>query len=348
MAYTDIDKPSDYFNTVLYTGNGGTQSITGVGFQTDWSWIKRRDGSAFHVVTDSVRGATKQIYPNDNQAEGTRAQGLQSFDSDGYTLGNEGDTNASSSTYVGWNWKAGTSFTNDASATGIGSIDSSGSVNQDAGFSIISYTGTGNAATVSHGLGVAPKMIIIKNRSTTNGWEVYHQSIGNTKYLALNVNDAALASASRWNNTSPTSTVFTVNTEGGVNSNGGNLIAYCFANKKGYSKFGSYTGNGSASSGTFCFTGMKPSFVMIKRTDTTGSWEMYDAKREGFNPQVHGLYANGTNAEDNTDDLLDLLSNGFKLYHDGGGLNASGGTYIFAAFASNPFVTSTGVPATAR
>ena len=349
MAYTVIDKPSDYFNTVLYTGNGGTQAISGIGFAPNWVWIKRRDGSAFHVVTDSVRGATKQIYPNDNQAEGTRAQGLQSFDSDGYTLGNEGDTNASSSTYVGWNWKAGTSFTNDASATGIGSIDSAGSVSTDAGFSIVSWTGTGSNGTISHRLGSVPKMIIIKDRSNTRNWQVYHVGYGNSGSGQLNLN-AAFSGDGMFQSTDPTSTVFSVGTSVNANASGANIIAYCFAEVKGYSKFGSYVGNGSATNGTFVYLGFRPAFVLWKRTQDSGyDWDIYDTARDTHNVAFKELLANGNGAEsDGTTLSLDILSNGFKLRTNNNNGNASGKTYIYMAFAENPFVTSTGIPATAR
>ena len=350
MSYTNgLDKPSDYFVSNLHTGNGGTLNITSLDFQPDWVWVKERNNAKDHALYDSVRGANKLLESNKTGLEATTSAGISSFNSDGWTTGDFFQTNDNGDSYVSWNWKAGTSFTNDASATGIGSIDSSGSVNQDAGFSIISYTGTGNAATVSHGLGVAPKMIIIKNRSTTNGWEVYHQSIGNTKYLALNVTDAALASASRWNNTSPTSTVFTVNTEGGVNSSGGNLIAYCFADVQGYSKVGgSYTGNGNAD-GTFVYTGFKPGFFMAKRIDASDMpWVMIDNKRNSFNALSNTLLANSAEAANTGTDRADFLSQGVKIRTTSGAWNASGASFIFMAFAENPFVTSTGVPATAR
>ena len=348
MAYTDIDKPSDYFNTVLYTGNGGTQSITGVGFQTDWSWIKRRDGSAFHVVTDSVRGATKQIYPNDNQAEGTRAQGLQSFDSDGYTLGNEGDTNASSSTYVGWNWKAGTSFTNDASATGIGSMDSAGSVNEEAGFAIVSYTGNETASTLKHGLSTVPQMIIVKGLISARDWIVGHHTQGWTKSAMLN-ETTAYSNQTHWNNTAPTSSVFTI--EGGsnsnVNTNNAGYIAYIFSERKGYSKFSSYVGNGS-SSGTYVHLGFKPAFIIQKNTSSADAWVMFDNKRNGYNTAGNEkLYPNASTAEADVSEI-DFLSNGFKLRAGGNQNNNNGEVYIYMAFAEQPFVTSTGVPATAR
>ena len=346
MAYTTIDKPSDYFNTKLYTGNGGTQSITGVGFQPDWSWIKRRDGSAFHVVTDSVRGATKQIYPNDSQAEGTRAQGLQSFDSDGYTLGNEGDTNASSSTYVAWNWLA----SNTTASNSNGSITSTVSANTTAGFSIVSYTGTGSNATVGHGLGVAPKMIICKGRSfsTSAHWLTYHEAMGNTSAMKLNLTSAKETTVYYWNNTSPTSSTFSLGAGTEANSSSATFIAYCFAEKKGYSKFGSYTGNGNAD-GTFVYTGFKPAFVIIKYTEGTANWIMWDNKRNSFNVTNLLLKPNLSNAENtSTGNALDFTSNGFKCRGTDSGSNVSGGNYIYMAFAENPFVTSTGIPSCAR
>ena len=356
MAYTDIDKPSDYFNTVLHSGdNSSPEPISGFGFQPDWIWTKCRTAAYDHSISDSVRGANKTIRSNNTSAEVSNDVygNLTAFNSDGFTATTGSSSinyyNQSGQTYVNWGWKAGTSFTNDASATGIGSIDSTGSVNTDAGFSIISYTGTGSAATVAHGLGVAPAMIIIKNRSTTNGWEVYHQSIGNTKYLALNVTDAALASASRWNNTSPTSTVFTVNTENGVNKSGSNLIAYCFAEKQGYSKFGSYTGNGSTD-GIFVYTGFKPAWLVAKRTNDTGAWYTVDNKRDTFNVTHKWLDLNSSDAENTSSAALnvDFLSNGFKNRTSNNSRNGSGQSYIYMAFAENPFTTSTGIPATAK
>jgi len=360
MAYTTIDKPSDYFDTKLYTGTG-SNNITLTMDNVGWVWMKNRTNSGNHILMDIVRGGNnsnsqKPVLVSNitgaEQGSDITATGGVAFGSTSTVIGSDNGgynyNNSTSSNYVAWHWGTGTSFTNDASSTGIGSIDSTGSVSTDAGFSIISYTGTGSAATVAHGLGSTPKMIIVKNRSSSQHWQVYHISTGNTKSSQLSGGGGADTASTYWNNTSPTSTVFSIGTGTPTNGNGNAIIAYCFSERKGFSKFGSYTGNGSASSGTFIYTGFKPAFVMIKRTDTTSSWEMYDAKREGFNPQVHALYANGNNAEDNTDDLLDLLSNGFKLYHDGGGLNASGSSYIFMAFAENPFVSSTGVPATAR
>ena len=356
MAYTVIDKPSDYFNTVLYSGNNTAQAVAGVGFQPDWVWLKERNGTEQHNLYDSVRGVHKRLMADGVNAEYDSDTQLTVFGSDGFSVGSSDAINDAGNTMVAWNWRAGTAFTNDASSTSIGTLDSAGSSNQEAGFSIVSYTSNGSSnQSVAHNLGGVPEMIISKNRDSTsasyNYWTVYHHSLAtaNDKKLKLNTTDAA-SSTNEWGDTDPTSTVYSLHTsgDGTTNHSTDKIISYCFRSIKGYSKIGSYTGNGNASSGTFVYTGFKPAFVMIKRTDTTGSWEMYDAKREGFNPQVHGLYANLSNAEDNTDDLLDLLSNGFKLYHDGGGLNASGGSYIYMAFAKAPLVGTNGVTAKAR
>ena len=313
MAYTVIDKPSDYFNTVLYTGNGSTQSITGVNFQPDWVWLKQRSGTSNHRCYDIVRGATKQIYPNLTNAENTETNGLTSFNSDGFSLGNEGGHNQNGQTFASWNWKAGTSFTNDASSTGVGSIDSAGSFNNDAGFSIVSYTGTGGNETIKHGMNITPSMIIFKNRDTTNSWNVYHTALGNGKFIRLN-DSGAPGNTGRFNSTSPTSSVFSVGVNGAnaVNGDGNSIIAYCFAEVKGYSKFGSYTGNGNAD-GTFVYTGFKPAWLMIKRTDSANAWIIQDNKRDPFNVVTLNLNANTNGADNNNQGFLDFTANGFKL-----------------------------------
>ena len=338
-----IDKPTDYFDAKIYTGNGSTgHAITGVGHQQDLTWIKQRSGAEWHILIDSVRGVTKYINSNDTGAERTSSNFIESFDSNGFTLGSANDTNQNSQTYASWNWKAGGS----ASSNSNGSITSSVSANQDAGFSIVTYTGGGGNATVGHGLGVAPGMMIIKNRSASQNWVVYHQSIGNTKNLYLNRTDVTNTTSGWFNNTSPTSTVFTIGNDGAVSGNGNNLVAYCFAEKQGYSKFGSYTGNGSEN-GVFCFTGMKVGWLMVKRTDSANSWIIMDNKGNTFNPMGEELKAE-ENGAGNDATRWDQLSNGFKLRNAGAAVNASGGSYIYMAFASNPLVTSTGVPATAR
>jgi hypothetical protein len=348
MAYTDIDKPSDYFNTKLYTGNGGTQSITGVGFQPNMTWIKGRSFADNHFITDSVRGVTKTIFPDLTAAEETQSGALTAFGSDGFSVGSMAEGNTNGATICSWNWKAGTSFTNDASGTGIGTIDSTGSVNQDAGFSIVSWTGDGNTSgTIKHGLSTAPAMIISKNRDGAENWFCYHKSLGATKYIRLNITNAAGSATSIWNDTEPTTSVFTVGNDTSVNSNNVKYIAYCFSEKQGYSKFGSYTGNGNAD-GTFVYTGFAPAFFILKRTDATEQWLIKDNKRPSYNPN-NTLYANLTNAEDTSSSVYgDFVSNGVKLRGTYNGMNASGASYIYMAFAENPFVTSTGVPATAR
>ena len=348
MAYSSIVKPEDYFNTKLYDGNGTTNTaITGVGFQPDWLWVKARDMTYDHNIFDAVRGSTKRIATNLTDAESTQAEMIKSFASDGFNLGDNGGVNQNTKIYVAWNWKANGA----GSANTDGSINTTAtSVNTTAGFSIVSYTGTGSLATVGHGLGATPGLLIIKNRNTTNGWEVYHKSLGNTKYMQLHTNGTGGTSATRWNDTSPTNSVFTVNTEDGVNKSGNNMIAYCFAEKKGYSKFGSYRGNGSTN-GTFIYTGFKPAFVITKKTSGTGDWMIRDNKRD-FNGSWRDLYANNTNAETSPDSNTqsDLLSNDFKLRMTHTNHNEDGGDYIYMAFAEEPLVANVGasIPATAR
>ena len=352
MAYTTIDKPTDYFNTVLYTGNGSSgHAITGVGFAPNWVWIKNRGATGNHQTFDTIRGVTETLQPDRNIAETAVASMLTAFGSDGFTVGDHSGVNDNTNTYVAWNWKAGTSFTNDASSTGVGSIDSAGSVNTDAGFSITSYTGTGSAATVAHGLGVAPSVYILKNRTSTSNWFVYHKSTGATKSLFLDGTDAAITSSGYFNNTEPTSSVFSIGSESDLSGSSQNMIAYCFAEKKGFSKFGSYTGNGN-NDGTFIYTGFKPAWVMIKRSNSSGEgWHIYDNKRNTFNLVTQILTAHNSNQEATGSaggDVIDMLSQGFKCRGTHGAINGSSNTYIYMAFASNPFVTSTGIPTTAR
>ena len=348
MAYTDIDKPSDYFNTsAVWSGDDSEHTISGIGHQPNFTWIKGVNIGTQHYLFDSVRGATKVIISNGTNAEFTVAQTLKSWNSDGFVLGTSDDVNGSGRTYVSWNWKAGTSFTNDASSTGIGSIDSAGSFNNDAGFSIVSWTGTLANGTVKHGLNTAPKMILIKCRGTgSRSWVVYHDSIGNTKHLTLQETDAAATSSASFNNTSPTSSVFSLGSSNNANDNT-TMIAYCFAEKQGYSKFGSYTGNGNAD-GPFVYTGFKPAFVMAKKSSGTEDWSITDNKMNTFNVCNNKLRPNSTSQQSTGNAHIDFLSNGFKWKSTSGEFNASSSTYIYMAFAENPFTTSTGVPATAR
>ena len=348
MAYTDIDKPSDYFNTKLYTGNGSTgHAITGVGFQPDWVWIKSRDsGSDNHNAFDVVRGASKGLQPNDTDAEYTASSVHESFDTDGFTLGDNGQVNGSSESFVSWNWKAGGS----ASTNTSGSTNTSVSVNTDAGFSIVTYPGNSTSgATFGHGLGVKPSMIITKARTRLSMWNVYHKGLTNyTKGIYLNATDAEFAGGA-FEAGEPNANTFTLTNGTHVNGSGETYVAYCFAEKKGYSKFGSYTGNGNAD-GTFVYTGFKPAFVMVKLVSAAGEdWFICDNKREGYNAENNRLLPNLNSAE-STDSPIDILSNGFKARTSGANVNAAE-DYLYMAFAENPFVTSTSngsIPATAR
>jgi hypothetical protein len=352
MAYTDIDKPSDYFNTVTWTGTSdATTSVTGVNFQPDFIWIKNRVVADDHMLYDSVRGGDKRIFSNSTAAEGTESQGIQSFDSNGFTTGTHRGTGGDSgNTMVAWNWLA----SNTTASNTSGSITSTVSANTTSGFSIVSYTGNGTSndtATIGHGLGVGANFIIIKDRSDTSGWLVSSTALGWNNRLRLEGTQASASDTYAFgvSGVTPSSSTFTVSASSGddhTNISGDNYIAYCFAEKKGFSKFGSYTGNGSAD-GTFVYTGFKPAFVIIKRTDTTAFWRLYDNKRNTFNIVDKRIAPNDSGAETTADDL-DFLSNGFKQRGTSGANNASGGSYIYMAFAENPFVTSTSIPCTAR
>ena len=349
MAYTTINKSTSYFNTVLYTGNGGTNAITGVGFQPDWVSIKRRSGSAAKGgVFDVVRGVTKLLSTSLSDAEDTRADSLTAFGTDGFTLGADTGNyvNTNSETFASWNWKAGGT----GSANSNGSVYSTVSVNTTAGFSIVSWTGTGANATVGHGLGAVPQVFIIKNRSVVGEWGVYHHSLTNAEQVSLflDLNNAVSGtSASRYNNTAPTSSVFSLGSGSLYNGSGNNMIAYCFAEKSGYSKFGKYTGNGNAD-GTFVYTGFKPTWVLGKRTDSANNWYLFDTVRDPFNLTTKKLRPDTSAAEnDNSSKAIDILSNGFKIKNSDAEFNASGGTYIYMAFGQT-LVGSNNIPSTAR
>lgn len=456
MAYSTIDKSTAHFNTKLYTGNGSTQSITGVGFQPDWTWIKERNGAVYHQLADAVRGNTKYVTTNVNSAEATETTQITAFDSDGFSLGNKTNTNNNSDTYVSWNWLAGGTtpsqtytvkvvsdsgnkyrfddfgtsavtldlqeggtYTFDQSdssnaghplrfsttsngshgggseyTTGVttngtpgssgaytritvaasaptlyyyctqhsgmggqantnstfgssnfsGSVQSTVSANTTAGFSIVkfNYPSSGNF-TFGHGLGVAPRMFILKGYTGTANWQVYHESVGNTKNTQINYTNASSSAANWWGSTSPTTTVCTVGSD--LIETGQTAIAYCFAEKTGYSKFETYTGNGNAD-GTFVYTGFAPSFVMTKRSDSTSDWLICDNKRPGYNPINKKLFPNLDQAEDSYDSF-DFVSNGFKIRSSGTGHNASGGTFLYMAFGQT-IVGSNDVTVTAR
>ena len=315
-----ILKGNQYFDATTYTGQNTSLSVTNSGsMQPDFVWIKKRNGATDHNLVDSVRGTDKNLISNSAAAESTVAR-LTSFDSGGFTLAGAFDnTNLSGSTYVGWQWKEGATQ----------------------GFDIVTYTGTGVARTVAHSLGVAPSMMIVKNRTTAvaGAWPVYHQAIGATNYLFLDLTDAQSSVATPFNDTAPTSTVFSVDGGDRVNKSGNGIVAYLFAEVAGFSKFGSYTGNGSAD-GPFCFTGFLPRWVMIKRTDSTGDWYIWDTARNTFNLMTQVLFADLSAAESTyaaPNPVIDVLSNGFKQRGTYPHNNASGGTYIYMAFAEHPF-----------
>ena len=363
MSYTNgLDNPELYFQTKLYTGNNSTNAITLDGsenMQPDLVWVKKRNASADHILFDSVRGVQKGLFSSrqtEQESEGG-TRGLNAFNTDGFTLGAEvsdmaGSCNDNNDTFCSWNWKAGTSVS--GTTTGSGTSKAyTGSVSTDAVFSIIKYIGNGTAGhQIPHHLNAVPKMIILKNiTGGDENWFVYHASLGNTKDIHLNTTGAS-ATADSWNDTTPTSTVWTMSDQSAINSTDGNdHIAYCFAQKKGYSKFGSYKGNGN-DNGTFVYTGFKPAFTILKKSSGTDNWVLHDNKRSdvpnaNVNDQV--VYPNSNASElSSSTRAIDTVSNGFKCRGSGGNINASGETYIYMAFAEAPFVTSTGIPTTAR
>jgi len=350
MAYTTIKKPSDYFNTITWSGNGTSgRNITGVGFQPDFVWYKNRTNAITHGLQDIIRGATSTNVLSSDSIPGepsfTNIGYLSSFDSDGFTAtetnSNLNVINASGSNYVAWNWLADNTS---GSSNTDGSITSTVSANTTSGFSIVSYTGTGANATVGHGLGIAPSMMIIKKRNGVTDWTVYTKVQGATKRIFLNLTSAEETDSTTFNNTEPTSSVFSVGTNDYTNGSGGTYIAYCFAEVKGFSKIGSYVGNGNAD-GTFVYTGFKPAFVIQKRPDAIDIWRMFDNKREGYNVDNNAVAPNSSGAE-GTGDFIDLLSNGFKFRSTDDDVNGSGNTYIYMAFAEEPLVGDN--PATAR
>ena len=340
-VYTTIDDPSAYFHSQLYTGTGSSHSVTNDAnagnFKPDWVWIKERSSSGGHKIYDSTRGVQEAIQTQSSAAETTTAQGLTAFNTDGFTVGSDGGHNQNSATYVAYQWVAGGGTT--ASNTD-GSITSTVQANTTAGFSIVKFTGTGSTATVGHGLGAIPVMIIQKNLDSSANWSVkHHKTTNNYDFLNLNSSSAATANDSIWTQTDPTTSVFSIGTATAINQSGQDQICYCFAEKQGYSKFGKYVGNGD-SNGPFIYTGFKPAFVIVKAAGGTTDWRMNG-------PDGVFLSANSSAAVyDSAPGPIDRVSNGFKI-RGGDDLRASGGTFIYMAWAKNPFVTSTGVPTTA-
>tara|TARA_Y100001963_G_scaffold135227_1_gene196634 strand:- start:2895 stop:3899 length:1005 start_codon:yes stop_codon:yes gene_type:complete len=334
MAYTTIDDPSAYFKVQLYTGNGSTQAIafndTDTDMQPDLVWIKNRDATDTHLVFDSVRGAEKKLHISENPEpnESTDDDTLTAFGSDGFTLGDDDKVNTNTEKYVAWCWKE--------SAT--------------AGFDIVSYSGNSTNRTISHSLSAVPHFYFVLARGDDNRSNAYHHSntsAPETDYLKIVDTSATTDNNTFWNDTAPTSSVFSLGTTNEVNNTGNTYMAYLFSEKQGYSKFGKYTGNGNAD-GAFIYTGFRPAWIMFKRTDASGEhWYIHDNKRLGYNADNNPFYANDA-AVEQTDDRIDILSNGFKLRTDNALGNASGSTQIYAAFAEAPFVNSNGVPCNAR
>lgn len=324
-----ITDPGQYFNAITYTGNGSTQSITGVGFQPDLVWIKSITVNGHdHVLTDSARGTSKVLRSNVTNAEYTQTDAITSFDSDGFSLGDDnsvgqaGNFNTSSYSRIAWCWKEGST----------------------PGFDIVTYTGTGSARTISHNLGVKPRLIIIFRRNSADNHYVYHGGLGATQYGQLN-SDTAFSdfnNAVVWNQTEPTSSVFSVGTVSEVNASGSTYVAYVFAEVEGFSKFGVYTGNGNEARGIFCHTGFRPNLVVVKRTDAGNNWHVYDSTRSPVNLIKKKLYWDTAgNQEDDGYNMIRFMSNGFKLNGDTNGNNGSGNQYLYMAFAAHPFKYAT-------
>jgi len=349
MAYATINKPTEHFNTKLYAGTNTPQSITGVGFQPDWTWIKGRNVADNHYIYDSVRGATKFVHSDLTNAEGTLTNGLTSFNSDGFSLGDSGSTNNSSYNFVSWNWLGA----NTTASNTNGSITSTVSANTSAGFSIVSWTGTGSAATIGHGLNSAPEFMLVKNRDKASQFAAYFSTIGATKYVAISDADNPATYSGYWNDTAPTSSVFSVGSDGDVSGAAGQkVIAYCFHSVKGYSKIGDYSPGvvgSSADTRPFIYTGFKPAFVLIKNTNNGGrDWVVYDNKR-GLNGSIEYLKPNTTGAAGSTANLnIELYSNGFRVPGQNGEINTADGVqYSYIAIAEAPLVGTNGIPATA-
>ena len=356
MAYASITKPSLQFNTKLYTGTGSSNAITGVGFQPDWTWIKNRDGTDDHKAFDSLRGVTKVLKPNTDGAETTDSNTLTAFGTDGFTVGSDGGVNGNGDDFASWNWKAAGA----GSSNSDGTIASTVSANTTAGFSVVGWTGNNtNGATVGHGLGVAPEMVMFKNRGATNSWHVYHRDLQTrqTTCLLLDGTNSQVTGNNYMYGTIPSSSLLYLGNSAATNENGINFIAYCFKSIKGFSKVGSYPGNGSNTNGPFIYTGFKPAFVMLKvgyasaGLDFAGNWNIFDNRRDGINPTTKRLLPNSTNAEASASvQAIDFLSNGFKVNSNNTDQNSSSGVYMYYAVAEEPLVANVGqsIPATAE
>jgi hypothetical protein len=332
IGATTATQANKYFDAVTYSGSSSSQTVVNSGaFQPDLVWAKSRSNAYNNILVDSLRGGNLLLISNSTAAD-TSSSGLATFVSNGITwIGGATGVNDTGVTYVDWMWKAnGSGSTNTA-----GSITSTVSANTTSGFSVVTYTGTGATATVGHGLGATPSMVIVKRRNSAEDWQVRHISIAAVNSIELNLTGGASSSPTTWNSTNPTSTVFSIGTDTQVNASGGTYVAYCFAPIAGYSSMGSYVGNGSTE-GPFIFTGMRPAFVLVRRSDGSDDWYLFDNKRIGYNVRNEPLYPNGNYAEGSGFNYIDLLSNGFKMRNNSYE-NVSGANYIYAAFAESPF-----------
>ena len=351
MAYISF-QPTDFFNTVLYTGNGSTQTITGTGFQPNLTWIKGRDNTEYYRLYDSVRGATKEIYSNANLAEGTNANSLTSWNADGFAVGTETGVNTNTDLYLGWNWKAGTT----SGLTGGTITPTAYSINTTAGFGIYQYAGTSTAGTIAHGLGVAPECVIVKKISGADAWWAYHlythsdTSTSGQYYTVLDTTATRNTNSGAWNNTNPTDTLIHLGDAGNTNSSSGSstYIMYAFAPKKGFSSFGGFKGNANAN-GPFCYTGFRPAWILIKNASGVEAWNCWDVKRSPFNLTQNSLNIDDTSAQQTSSaKCLDILSNGFKIRTTSTEINGSDADMIYLAFAEFPMVSSNSKVGTAR
>jgi hypothetical protein len=330
-----VEDGSTAMDVVTYTGNGTSQTISGLGFSPDFVWFKSRSNAYSHQLYDIIRGANQALVSNATASEATYANGLSAFNSDGFTANGDAGTNGNTATYVAWTWDAGSSTVSNTD----GSITSSVRANPSAGFSIVTWSGTISSATIGHGLNATPYLVIGKCRNASSTtWLSYHNELGGTKYIELNNTNAAVTASNVWNNTDPTSSVIHVGTSSGINQSGRTYVAYCFAPVEGYSAFGSYTGNGSTD-GPFVFTGMRPRWILFKKSSGTENWRLHDTARSTYNAAQSLLFPNLANAETTSSEYaVDVLSNGFKIRTNvGGSLNDSGATYVYACFAENPF-----------
>ena len=345
MAYSTIDDPTLYFNTVLYAGTGSEQTVSGVNFSPGLTWLKSRSNGQPNVLSDSVRGGNKQLYSADTQAETTYGQYLKSFNSDGFVLGTDSGINQSSQTFVSWNWKAGGSASNNTDGNKTISL----SVNTTAGFSVGTYAGTGQDSTIGHGLGAVPDWLMIKNRSSgSRKWQLWHNGLtGTNKYLAIDRSDAELTDTASWDNTAHSNTVWNTYGSGEANQNGENFVCYAWTSIQGFSKFGSYTGNANAN-GPYIYTGFRPAWIMTKQINGGSSWIVHDNKRDPINAVTEYFTVEENDAAGTLANSYDLCSNGFKVRTSNGDRNSNGDTFAYWAFAESPLVNSEGIPNNAR